>query len=262
MSLNVSEFRKSNASIQGATMNKFFPVVVAVVALALFAQTGRVFADAGATTKPADFTVSSADIKKEFAADADAASKKYTGKIVRVAGTVNSVSEFNMDGQYIFTVDGMPAIRCTASAAGRKDCKAIAIGQDATVQGKCAEATKDKFTLGDCEVITAGKDPSVTVSAADLAKAFATKTGARDYNGEDVTVEGTVSEVKIEHYQVFLDGFKTAEGKTVNVKCMVGASGEGDAKKLKKGSKVVVKGRCTGIMDGEDVVIAYAVIQE
>lgn len=210
----------------------------------------------------ADITVSVDDIKKDFAADEAAAKAKYDGKIVRVTGTLKTVADYDVDYNYAFTLDGMPAINCVASKSGSKGAKAISIGQEATVQGKCTTATKDSFALSACQVISTGKDPSTKVAAADLAKAYATKGHPADYEGATVTIDGTVASVDVDSFKVFLVGYTGADGKPVNIKCPLGPSFEDSLKKLTKGSKVVVKGTCNGMMDGDDVVIQFAVLQE
>lgn len=219
-------------------------------------------ADDGAKAADADVTVSVDDIKKDFASDEAAAKAKYYGKIIRVTGTLKTVADFDLDGNYAFTLDGMPAVNCVASKSGSKGCKAISIGQEATVQGKCTTATADSFALSDCQMISLGKDPSIKVSAADLAKAFATKTETDDYEGVSVTVDGTVASVDVDAYKIFLEGYTGADGTAVKVRCLVGASGADALTKLTKGSKVVVKGTCIGMNDTADVVIQFAVLQE
>ena len=138
-------------------------------------------ADDAVKAPAADITVSVDDLKKDFAGDEATATKKYLGKIVRVTGTLKSAADFDVDGKYAFTLDGTPAINCTASPSGRSGAKAISVGQEATIQGKCATATRDEFALSDCQVISTGKDPATKVSAADLAKAYATKNHSSDY---------------------------------------------------------------------------------
>jgi hypothetical protein len=219
-------------------------------------------ADDAAKAPVADVTVSVDDIKKDFASDEAAAKAKYDGKIIRVTGTLKTVADFDVDGNYAFTLDGMPAVNCVASKSGSKGCKAISIGQEATVQGKCTTATADSFALSDCQMISLGKDPSIKVSAADLAKAFATKTRTDDYEGVAVTVDGTVVSVDVDAYKVFLEGCTGTDGTAVRVRCLVGVSGEDALTKLTKGSKVVVKGTCIGMNDTPDVVIQFAVLQE
>jgi hypothetical protein len=219
-------------------------------------------ADDGAKAPAPDITVSVDDIKKDFASDEAAAKAKYDGKIIRVTGTLKTVADFDLDGNYAFTLDGMPAVNCVASKSGSKGCKAISIGQEATVQGKCTTATADSFALSDCQMISLGKDPSIKVSAADLAKAFATKTRTEDYEGVSVTVDGTVASVDADAFKVFLDGFTAADGTALKVRCLVGVSGQDSLAKLTKGSKVVVKGTCIGMNDTPDVVIQFAVLQE
>jgi tRNA_anti-like len=219
-------------------------------------------ADDATKAPDAELTVSVGDIKKDFAADEAAGKAKYLGKIVRISGTMKTVADFDVDSKYAFSLDGTPAINCVASVAGAKGAKAICVRQDATVQGKCITATLDKFELADCQVISAGKDPSTKVSAADLAKAFATKNHSADYEGAVLTIEGTIAKVDVDSYKVFLEGTTTADGKPMNVKCLLGVSGEAAVKKLSKGSKVVIKGTCAGTMDGDNVVIQFAVAQQ
>jgi hypothetical protein len=229
-------------------------LLVGAIAILHCAGTAR-----GADPKAPDITTTFAEIKKDFSADATAAATKYLGKIVRIDATVTGVSEFNMDNQYIFTLGDGPRIRCTASDAAKKAAKAISATQSATIQGKCIAATADKFALSACEVVKVGDDPSKKITAADLAKAFADKKGGL-LDGSPLTVEGTVASVSIDHEQVVLDGC-TADGKTVNVNCLVGTSGEGDIKSLKKGDKITLKGTCSGMLGGSDVILQDSVVQ-
>jgi tRNA_anti-like len=241
--------------------------VVILLALALLWLSNLIrgipaFADDQPKSPDADVTVSADDIKKDFASDEAAAKAKYLNKIIRVTGTLKTVADFDVDGNYAFTLDGTPAVNCIASKSGSKGCKSISIGQQATVQGKCTTATADSFALSYCQMISLGKDPSIKVSAADLAKAFATKTGTDVYEGVCVTVDGTIASVDADAYKIFLDGFTAADGTAMKIKCLVGVSGGDALAKLAKGSKVIVKGTCIGMNDSPDVVIQFAVLQE
>ena len=210
----------------------------------------------------ADLTVSTEEIRKDFAADEAAAKTKYLNKVVRLTGTLKTVADFDADGNYAFTFEGAPAVNCVASHSGSKGCKSISVGQDATVQGKCTTATADSFALSACRLISLGKDPSINVSAAELAKPYAAKTDTSIYDEKTVTVVGTVAKVDVDTFKIFLEGATAPDGSPVRVRCVLGVAAADAIKTVTPGNKVTVKGTCNGMMDTADVVIQFAVLQE
>lgn len=83
-------------------------------------------------------------------------------------------------------------------------------------------------------MVSAGEGPSKKVSAADLARGFASRPG--DYQGYPPTVDGTVDSVEPGGDTVIFAGYKDASGKIFNVTCMVGTRIADIRAKCEKGS--------------------------
>lgn len=91
---------------------------------------------------------------------------------------------------------------------------------------------------------------SVTVSAADLCKAFDSdeSSASQKYKGKVIKVHGPVQETWIEgdRTMVVLSG-----GKNEEVRCLVSPAGEPDLADLKVGRPTMVKGKCRGVVRGD-----------
>lgn len=204
--------------------------------------------------KKPDLKVTAEALMKEVAADPKAASTKYMGKVIAVSGTVSSV-----DGPYTKNILTLNAGKKKPTDIGGlfvdgklaegqlEKARLLGIGQKVEMTGEVTKVEADRVTLGSATVGGADKSSLPTVTAKDLAAAYAKDlTAAGKKYGDlqtprDVLLTGTVREVKDAGYgrkNVFLDG----SGK-LSVRLSLPAE---EAAGLKKGDTVTAKATCRG----------------
>ncbi len=100
--------------------------------------------------KTADFKVKPLDIISAFTDDEKAATLKYGGKIVQVAGIVKKLDK---DGQGNYTVvigdnSSLSSVRCSIDSLFTKDVAALQLNTPAFLKGICTGFNADEMGLG------------------------------------------------------------------------------------------------------------------
>ncbi len=231
------------------------------------------------TDKDLDSGPSASAISEEFKKDAKAAEKKYAGKSITLSGTVLSVLSKDDTGKdhVILVLEGMrkdkkeddgPNIECVIVSDSEKKAMALIETQKVKLTGKFKKFAKDpdqphqdeQIYLEECKVDVVGSDPTITVSAAELGKAFATDAAAanKKYQDKMVLVEGKYLTGK--HLQnigstCVLEGHNS-DGKSFNIIVL------NDEEKLgnpAQGDTVKFRAMCTGTrtVDGSPHVVLF-----
>jgi hypothetical protein len=152
-----------------------------------------------------------ADLSAEFLKDPQAADKKYKDKTITLTAIVDAVNSNEETGKGVIVLlkglrkdnpaDDGPNFECVIASASES--KALALietqkvkltGKYKKVEGKEAAMpnSRDCIYLEDCTIDVVGPDPSVPVTAVELARSFATDEDAarNKYLDKMVLVEG------------------------------------------------------------------------
>jgi hypothetical protein len=192
-----------------------------------------------------DFTVTPAEWKAEFKKDPEAAKAKYKDKVVEMSGTVSSVrpDPYGEVGRVDLEVPN-DAYGVECLLADKKPWTKVSPGSKVKVRGKLW----DRFSgvLNPCQIVEAGPNPAVTVSAQDLAKQFAAdRTAARKkYHDKWAYVSGEVAEKSDAEVTLKLKG----EG-GISVLCSFPPPYKKSLEPVKVGSKVDLFGQLW-VLDG------------
>ncbi len=217
---------------------------------------GAAQGDGGGKGEPAskalgkpDVTMDAAAWHAEFKKDADAARAKYKDKVIELSGTVDAVmpSPFGDSGNVFLEVPKETiGVQCRTTEV--KPWKKVSPGSKVKIRGKVSEFGRGE--LVQAEIVEAGLNPGVVISAEQLAKEFVADRAAarKKYHDKWAYVTGDVLERTSEKYCWVLLKLKGEGDVTVNC-CF----GEGAYKKpvepIKAGSKVDVFGRLS-VYDG------------
>jgi hypothetical protein len=143
----------------------------------------------------ADLTVTPAEWHAAFKKDSEAAKAKYKDKVVEMAGTVRSVGPdpYGEVGYvYLDVPKELLGVRCVL--ADKKPWLKVSPGSKVTVKGRSSDRIGGD--LYPCEIVEAGKDPAVVITAQELAKQFAAdrKEARKKYDDKWAHVKGEVAE--------------------------------------------------------------------
>lgn len=209
------------------------------------------------TSAKVDFTLTSAQLAKDYETDRAAANKKYTGKWVEVEGPVEHVLvlpsgdvNINLVG---FKADpnkfGGHSVRGIPPAEEREKLKGLIPGQKVKLKGKVDRETAGEYIeLVPCAIVAIGPDPAIPVTADALTEAYAKDTAAADgkYKGKWVFVEGVVLELRPGEASVLLAGTGKKDGKALRVSASYPDNRKKDFAALMKGDTAKIKGECGG----------------
>jgi hypothetical protein len=209
------------------------------------------------TPKAPDYTMTAADIAKEFEMDKATAAKKYQDKIVELDGVVNFITDRKLDAVvtlFGYKADPMkPNERFVMAVFDKpENSKVLELvkGQKLKFRGKGPGEFAGFVSVNGCTVVEAGPDPTIKVSAADLTKAYATdeKAAEEKYKEKVVLVDGVVVEIKKGGFgdTLILEGFDEKSDKPVRVSAGIPAEKKEEFAALKKGDKVKIKGEFSG----------------
>ncbi len=228
------------------------------------------------TTKPAsmpaaEVTTDAATMGKDYGADEKAADGKYKGKVVEISGFVvmpgSPVNGSAMAPGPNFCVigetkdanafGGGSMIRCYVATVDNGRCNALGQGQPITLRGKCDGKNKDMamfIDLKDCGIVKLGDDPTPSLTAEELAAAYAkdAKAAGQKFGAPTmIIVKGKVTKLDKENFTVWMDAGKGADGKAVSVHFTVSSLVWDDAEKHAVGTAIAIKGETTGeLKDG------------
>lgn len=113
-------------------------------------------ADVGATP---DFTISSAQLAQEFAADEMAAHKKFNGKVLLMDGMITSIDSTSGTGERILFFEDASGytISCPFQSDQGELISMLSVGQMADIKGRYVDVTNYEVHLEDCLLIRAGE---------------------------------------------------------------------------------------------------------
>jgi hypothetical protein len=142
-----------------------------------------------------DLTVTPAEWRAEFKKDPEAARAKYKDKVVEMSGTVSSVrpDPYGEVGYVNLDVpNDFEGVRCVL--ADKKPWTKVSPGSKVKVKGRSSDRTGGD--LSPCEIVEAGPNPAVVISAQELAKQFAAdrKAARKKYDEKWAHVKGEVAE--------------------------------------------------------------------
>jgi hypothetical protein len=191
----------------------------------------------------ADLVVTPAEWRADFKKDAQAAKAKYKGKVIEMSGVVDSARPDPFGAPVGFidleVANDFAGVRCVLKDP--KPWKKVSPGSKVTVRGKSSDVVSGD--LNPCEIVEAGPNPGVVISATELAKQFAADRSAaqKKYDDKWAYVKGEVIErTKSEGCAVLL---KLKGDGDIIVTCCFGEAYKFTADKVKSGSKVDIYGR-------------------
>jgi hypothetical protein len=199
-----------------------------------------------AATEPsgqADFSLDVAQWHAEFANDPTAAVEKYKGKVIEVSGTVEFVSEDPLEqvGCVYLKVDG-PPLQDRCATTDKKPWLKVSPGSKVKLRGKVPEFGLPRDLVG-AEIVEAGADPAVVISAQQLANEYAAdgKSATAKLDDKWAHVEGEVIEKTTSNDCAVLLRLKGEND--VAVSCCFGDRNKKPAEAVKVGTKVKVFGQ-------------------
>jgi hypothetical protein len=198
-----------------------------------------------------EVTVTPAEWHAEFKKDSKAATAKYKGKVVELAGEVSTVSGDPYDnvGYVFLKVPGdILGVRC--ATRDKKPWVKVSPGSQVKVRGRIS-GTYSTGDLDPAEITEAGPNPGVVISAQQLAKEFAAdrKAAREKYDNKSAYVDGEITEKGSSQYcgiQLKLKG----EGDAYVSCCFGKAANTKPLESAKPGQKVKVFGTLS-VIDGE-----------
>jgi uncharacterized protein (TIGR03067 family) len=190
-----------------------------------------------------DLVVTPAQWRMDFKKDAKAAKAKYKGKTIEMFGVVDSARPDPFGGPFGYisleVADDLEGVRCVLKDT--KPWKKVSPGSKVQVRGKSSELISGD--LNPCEIIEAGPNPGVVVSAADLAREYAAdrREAEKKYDSKWAYIKGEVIERTSSKGCPVLLKLKGAGDITVH--CCFGDLYKRGTESLKAGSQVDVYGR-------------------
>jgi hypothetical protein len=197
-----------------------------------------------------DVTMTAEQWNAEWEKDKAAAEAKYKGKVVELSGTVQGADDdpYGQVGYvYLKAKGNLIGVRCATT--DKKPWIKVSPGSEAKIRGKVPEAglPGDLFPA---EIVHAGPNPGVVITAKELTKDYAADRAAAEkkYNDKWAYVSGEVAEKTESKFCKVLLKLKGEGDLTVN--CCTGAGGNFktlDA--LKAGAHVSMYGRLSVFSD-------------
>ena len=189
-----------------------------------------------------DVTITPAQWRAEFKKDAAAARAKYKGKVIEMSGTVDSArpDPYGLCGYINLEVaNDFEGVRCVLT--DKTPWKKVSPGSKVKVRGMSSDVIAGD--LKPCEIIEAGPNPGVVVTAPELARQFAADRRAANQKYDDkwAYVKGEVTEKTSSKGCAVL--LKLKGEKDVIVTCCFGEAYKAGLEAVKVGSQVDVYGR-------------------
>jgi hypothetical protein len=216
----------------------------------------------------AALAVTADQLAKDFQSDEKAAEGKYRDRWLVVDGVYKEAYERNAGGTptrlAYFADYNDPSTRhtslvgCEVGAAAYPAFDGLTPGQRIKVKARCTRGGYSSVLLSDGELLEAGKDSALAVSAAQLAKEVAAdgKAAAARYNDKWLLVEGTVWQANPkDRPAITLEGADEKAAKPVRVVGLFGGDREADPGKVKKGDRVRLKGKAALYRDDGSAVL-------
>jgi hypothetical protein len=212
-------------------------------------------------------TTSAEKFAAEYAADPKAADARYRGKWVQIEGEVGFVAfdylTMGTPGSSLYMVvervgpASLPralgkCVVCTFFTSGLDKVRDLAPYQKITFRGLCQGYTaqpqleRGTVNLTDCELLKAGPDTSLVITAAEICKEYSANKEKFDATivSKGLILEGTV--VSFDDQEFLLGGSGEQGGKPIRV-CLYPIASEAKTFMSRKpGDKVKIRGRCTG----------------
>lgn len=195
-----------------------------------------------ATVKP-DHAATAADWYAEFEKDADAATKKYAGKVIELTGTVQVVTANDFEDElplYLEVNKGESGLRCAMTDVNvwEKACQ----GTEVTIRGRLPVKGHLNGELSGAVLVKADKNPASSFTATELASQFVNdqKSLENKHKGKWAYVEGEVVWAGKTPGGWMEFKLKGVEG--CNVICPVPREGKLKVESLKVGQKLKVLG--------------------
>jgi hypothetical protein len=222
-------------------------------------------------------TVTAEQIGKDFLKDKEAAKKKYMDKVWVIDGVVEdgySVRGENVINPNVVLFGYKPPndkdfnfinLQCFLTEAASEKIGGLTKGQKVKLKGKCRDTFSFLVQFGECEVLEAGPDPVIRVSAVDITKDFASdaKAAGSKYHGKPVLIEGVVAGKEDKMASIIvLEGFDEKAAKPVRVHAGIAGGNTEAFRKVTKGQKIKIKGECSDTSDNKEVAVNYGVIQK
>lgn len=204
---------------------------------------------------PNEFRVTASEFAKEFVKDEKAALAKYSDQWVELR--CRFLDETSVAYDFVDLWVDLPEDRtsrwiyCELPRIQTDAIRRLSITQEFTLIGRVKgineildQVSPDWISLTDCNVVKVGHDPSIKISALELTKAFAENMSAGEakYDGQPVTVTGTISNIQTAPNHVF--ELNSYASKSVSTVLWLYVESFGSAKH-KVGDTVVVKGTVT-----------------
>jgi predicted Zn finger-like uncharacterized protein len=222
---------------------------------------------------PPAFTLTTEQLGNAFKADKEAAKKKYDKQILAVEGVVYGAAYSDPDGHPRLDLDcSVPdttlLMACHMAPASRPKVRGLTEGQKVKVKGLCyTQQAPPHLYLMECQILEAGPNPAIEISAVDLAKEFAAdkEAAGKKYTEKQLVVEGVVVEVlpktdKEPYPQLILEGANNKEGKPIRIRAGPHIEHHQEFSNTKKGDKVKIKGKCNDLEPNNQITIAPSII--
>jgi hypothetical protein len=209
----------------------------------------------------ADYTMDVAQWHAEFSKDPTAAVEKYKGKVIDVSGTVEYVSEdpIQQVGCVFLKVDG-PPLQDRCATNDKKPWLKVSPGSKVKIRGKIPEFGLPCDLVG-AEIVEAGPDPAVVVSAEALAKEYAAdgKAATTKFDDKWAHVEGEVVEKTTSQDCAVL--LRLKGDNDVAVSCCFGERNKKAVEGVKPGAKVKVFGQLS-LWKEKEVILNSSILSD
>jgi hypothetical protein len=212
-------------------------------------------AGAGGPQEPA-YKLTAEALAKEALADAQAASAKYTGKVVELEGQVDSANRIISDNKGVFLTGAKKKptdvialnILCMPVESSKDKVWWLGKGHKVKAVGKVTAINGFIISLDECTITGQGASPTPKVTAEELTGEFAKDEEAakKKYLGDgvnpkEIIVEGTVAALDKTKNDFYIARLEGKGGLTVG--CTLDKK---EWEGLKKGDKVTIKGDLSG----------------
>jgi hypothetical protein len=204
--------------------------------------------------------ITAEEIGKDFKTDKQAAEQKHKDKVYLIDAIVDDatgVAGPKVVNSTLILVGYVPPgargldvvnLMCFLTPEASRKCLHLSKGQKVKVRGKCADTFSFLVRFVECDLIEAGPDTALAVTAEQLVKEFMDDRDAAEkkYKDRQVIVAGEVIDLResqtadmlTTHYKMFLKGADSKEGKPVPVEVYMEKE---DFGRVKKGQQVKVK---------------------
>jgi hypothetical protein len=166
--------------------------------------------------KAADFSLTSEELETEYHKDEKAADKKYEGKTIELSGVIADIYGDD-DAAYVGLIAGKRILGLPCVMIDKEPWAQLAVGQTVKLRGQWAISQKP--ALFKCEIVEAGPNPALVLSATQLADEYTKdpKGVKEKYAGRPVILSGEVVENKNDDKEGRYVRLKTPDKVTVKL---------------------------------------------